>query len=302
LAGKSTRNRLELRLPHATPKEQRYKKILIDPEAVDRVLLEVFLEAQAEPPTALVLDLDATDDPVHGHQEERFFHGDYGQYCYLPLYIFAGEFLLGGRLRPANQDASAGAREEIERIVDHLRMQWPAVRRTLRAEAGFCREPLMAWCEAHGIDYVFGLAKNGRLLTEVHSALAQAQTQSAQTGQPARVFTEFRYCTLESWTQQRRVVAKAEPLAKGANPRFVVTSLLAEQWPAQALYEDLYCARGDRENRITERAQAQCSTIRLRLLKIGALRTVSTRRMRVALASGYPYTTLFQQIYAPLRC
>ena len=346
LAGKSTLNRLELRVPHATPKETRDKKILIDPEAVDRVLVELFLEAQAEAPSALVLDLDATDDPVHGHQEDRFFHGYYGHYCYLPLYIFAGEFLLCARLRPANRDASAGALEEVKRIVGHLRTQWPAVQITLRADAGFCREPLMAWCEEHGLDYVFGLAKNARLLAEVQGALAQAQVQFAQTGQAARVFTEFLYRTLESWTRERRVVAKAEHLEKGANPRFVVTSLPSAQWAAQAMYEELYCARGDMENRIkeqqldlfadrtstarlwsnqirlyfssfayvflhalrrlglrgTEMAHAQCGTIRRHLLKIGALLTISVRRIRVAFASGYPYATLFQQVYTQLRC
>jgi hypothetical protein len=346
LAGKSTLNRLELRLPQATPKETRYKKILIDPEAVDQVLVEVFLEAHAAPPAEIVLDLDATDDPLHGHQEERFFHGYYGHYCYLPLYIFAGEFLLCARLRPANRDASAGALEEITRLVRPIRTHWRTVRVTLRADSGFCREPLMAWCEAHGVDYILGLAKNSRLLAQIQAELAQAQGQFAQTGQPARVFTEFRYCTRDSWTQERRVVAKAEHLEKGSNPRFVVTSLPATQWPAQAVYEQLYCARGDMENRIkeqqldlfadrtstaklwsnqirlyfsafayvllhalrrlgllgTEMAQAQCGTIRLRLLKIGARITISVRRIWVAMASGYPYALLFQQVYTQLRC
>jgi hypothetical protein len=346
LAGKSTLNRLELRRPEASLKETRYKKILIDPEAVDQLLVELFLEAHATPPQEIVLDLDATDDPVHGHQEGRFFHGYYGHYCYLPLYIFAGEFLLCARLRPANRDASTGAVEEIARIVGDIRTRWPTVRLMLRADSGFCRESLMAWCEAHGVDYVFGLAKNSRLLAQVQAELAQAQAQSAQTGQPARVFTEFRYRTLDSWTQERRVVAKAEYLEKGANPRFVVTSLSPIPWTAQALYEERYCARGDMENRIkeqqldlyadrtstarlwsnpirlylsafayvllqtlrrlglhgTEMARAQCGTIRLRLLKIGALLTVSVRRISVALASGYPYVTLFLHVYAQLRC
>jgi hypothetical protein len=346
LAGKSTLNRLELRLPQATPKETRDKKILIDPAAVDQVLVELFLEAHATPPQAIVLDLDATDDPVHGHQEARFFHGYYGHYCYLPLYIFAGEFLLCARRRPANRDASAGAGAEVERIVLHLRKHGPAVQSTLRAAAGFCREPLMAWCEAQGVDYVFGLAKNSRLLAAVQTELAQAQTQYRQTGQPARLFTEFRDGTRESWTQERRVVAKAEQLDKGANPRFVVTSFSPAQWAARAVYEELYCARGDMENRIkeqpldlyadrtstaklwsnqsrlyfsafayvllhalrrlglhgTEMAHAQCGTIRLRLLKIGALRTISVRQLRVSWASGYPYAPLFQQVYAQLRC
>jgi hypothetical protein len=346
LAGKSTLNRLELRLPEATPKEMRYKKILIDPEAVDQLLVELFLEAHATPPQEIVLDLDATDDPLHGHQEERFFHGYYGHYCYLPLYIFASEFLLCARLRPANRDASAGAVEETARIVGAIRARWPTVQIVLRADSGFCRESLMAWCEAHQVDYVFGLAKNSRLLAQGQAALVQAQAQYAQTGQPARIFTEFLYRTLESGSQERRVVAKAEHLEKGANPRFVVTSLAPAQWTAQALYEELYCARGDMENRIkeqqldlfadrtstaklwsnqirlywsafayillqtlrrlglhdTEMAHAQCGTIRLRLLKIGALLTVSIRRIGVALASGYPYVTLFQHVYAQLRC
>jgi hypothetical protein len=346
LAGKSTLNRLELRLPQATPKESRDKKILIDPAAVDRVLVERFLEAHATPPQEIVLDLDATDDPVHGHQEERFFHGYYGHYCYVPLYIFAGEFLLCARLRSANRDASAGAVEDIARIVEDIRTRWPTVRPTLRADSGFCRESLMAWCEAHRVDYVLGLAKNRRLLAQVQAELAQAQAQSAQTGQPARVFTEFRYQALDSWTQERRVVAKAEYLEKGANPRFVVTSLSLTQWTAQAVYEERYCARGDMENLIKEQqldlcadrtstaslwsnqirlslsafayvllqtlrrlglhgmemARAQCGTIRLRLLTIGALLTVSVRRISVALASGYPYVTLFQHVYTQLRC
>jgi hypothetical protein len=285
--------------------------------------------------------MDATDDPVHGYQEERCFHGDYGHYCSVPLDIFAGEFLLCARLRPANRDASAGALEEVQRIVDHLRTQWPAVQTTLRADAGFCREPLMAWCEEHGLDYVLGLAKNARLLAEVQGAQAQAQAQCAQTGQPARVFTEFHYRTRERWTRERRVIAKAEHLEKGANPRFVVTSLPAAQWAAQTMYEKRYCARGDMENRIkeqqldlfadrtstakrwanqirlyfssfayvllhtlrrlglrgTEMVRAQYGTIRLHLLKIGAVLTISVRRMRVALASGYPYAALFQQVY-----
>jgi hypothetical protein len=224
LAGKSTLNRLELRPPQATPTETRYKKILIDPEAVDQVLGDVFLAAHTAPPSEIVLDLDATDDPLHGHQEERFFHGYYGHDCYLPLYIFAGEFLLCARLRPANRDASAGVLEEITRLVRHIRTHWPAVRIMLRADSGFCREPLMAWCEAQGVDDILGLAKNSRLLAQVQAELAQAQAQFAQPGQPARVFTEFRYCTRDSWTQERRVVAKAEHLEKGSNPRFVVTS------------------------------------------------------------------------------
>jgi hypothetical protein len=239
LAGKSPLNRLALCGPHATPKERRDKKILLDPEAGDRGLVELFLEAQAAPPSALVLDLDATDAPGHGPQEARVVHGDYGHSCSLPLDIFAGEFLLCARLWPANRDASAGALEEGQRIVGHRRTQWPARQITRRADVGFCREPRRADGEAHGLAYVFGLAKNAPLLAAVHGALAQAQAQGAQTEQPARGFPEFRSRPLERWTRERRVIAKAEQLDKGANPRFVVTSLPPPQGAAQAMYEDL---------------------------------------------------------------
>jgi hypothetical protein len=251
LAGKSTLNRLEL-TPAGSPATERYHKIGYSAEALDTLLVDVFLEAQRKPPREIVLDLDATDTPLHGEQEGRFFHGYYNQYCYLPLYIFCGEHLLCARLRPSNIDASAGSREEIERIVQQIRRQWPKVRIILRADSGFCREELMAWCEANDVEYVFGFARNERLRRKVAVPLREAKREYQRTGKAARIFVEFFYCTRSSWSRRRRVIAKAEHLAKGENPRFVVTSLPAERWPAQELYERLYCARGEMENRIKE--------------------------------------------------
>ncbi|HEY6388715.1 MAG TPA: IS1380 family transposase [Candidatus Acidoferrum sp.] len=349
LAGKSTLNRLELTKETASQKE-RYKKIVLDHGAVDRMLVEVFLQAHQEAPKEIILDVDATDDPLHGKQEGHFFHGYYGHYCYLPLYIFCGEFLLCARLRSSNIDASAGSVPELQRIVQQIRCAWPEVRIVVRGDAGFCREELMAWCEAENVDYLLGLAKNERLKAEITREMQEAKGQYQETGRVARLFKEFFYQTRESWSRARRVVAKAEHLEKGENPRFVVTSLNATQWPAQPLYEEHYCARGDMENRIkeqlmlfsdrtsthylrsnqlrlyfssiayvllqmlrrlglegTELAKAQCSTIRLKLLKIGAVIRVSVRKVWVSLAGGYPYTELFRQIHAklsvvPLKC
>ena len=224
LAGKSTLNRLELTAAEVKEGE-RYKKIGLDFAAVDRLLGEIFLQAHGEPPKQIILDLDSTDDPLHGNQEGRFFHGYYGHYCYLPLYIFCGEHLLCARLRPANIDGAAGSVEELARLVKQIRQAWPEVRIIVRGDSGFCREELMAWCEANQVDYVLGLAKNDRLRAEIAAELAQAAEQYQRTGQAARVFKEFTYQTRESWSRARRVVAKAEHLEKGANPRFVVTSL-----------------------------------------------------------------------------
>jgi hypothetical protein len=247
LAGKSTLNRLEL-----TGRSARYHKISYSPSDLDRLLVDLFLESHSAPPSQIVLDLDATDIPLHGHQPERFFHGYYGSYCYLPLYIFAGDQLLCARLRPANQDAAAGSVQELELIVQQLRARWPAVSIVLRADSGFCREELMAWCEANQIDYAFGLARNKRLGRILGAQMQQARMQHKTTGKPARVFAEFSYKTCTSWSCSRRVVGKAEYLDKGENPRFVVTSLTSQQWPAQDLYEKFYCARGEMENRIKE--------------------------------------------------
>jgi len=249
LAGKSTLNRLEL-TPAGAP--HRYHKITYSAQALDALLVEIFLEAHQRPPQEIVLDLDVTDTPLHGEQEARFFHGYYGHYCYLPLYIFCGGHLLCARLRPSNQDASAGSVAEVARIVRQLRGRWPHVRIILRADSGFCREELLAWCENHQVHYVFGFARNPLLRRKIASQMRQARREHQRSGKAARVFTEFSYRTRKSWSCSRRVVAKAEYLQKGENPRFVVTSLAAQSWPAQKLYEQLYCARGEMENRIKE--------------------------------------------------
>ena len=248
LAGKSTLNRLEW----GAVKQDRYRKISVDSKAVDRFLVDTFLSAHDSVPSQIILDLDATDDPLHGEQEGRFFHGYYGGYCYLPLYIFCGSHLLCAHLRSSDRDASAGAVTEVERVVGQIRSRWPEVQIILRADSGFAREELMAWCEQHGTDFVFGLARNARLQRALGSELAQAHEQFEQSGQATRIFRDFTYQTRKSWSCQRRVIGKAEHLAKGANPRFIVTSLTAESWSAAALYEQLYCARGEMENRIKE--------------------------------------------------
>ena len=247
LAGKSTLNRLEL-----TGQSERYHKISYSSAAIDQLLTGLYIESHSVAPQQVVLDLDATDIPLHGHQPERFFHGYYDEYCYLPLYIFADDQLLCARLRPANQDAAKGALEEVERIVAQLRLSWPEVKIVLRADSGFCREDLMAWCEQNRVDYLFGLARNARLRKQIDAAMEQAKALHQSTGKAARVFRGFRYQTQSSWSAERRVVGKAEYLDKGENPRFVVTSLTLEQWADQALYEQFYCARGEMENRIKE--------------------------------------------------
>lgn len=249
LAGKSTLNRLEHGL---TGEASRYCKISVDDSALEQVFLDLYVEAHKTAPKRIILDLDATDDPLHGGQERRFFHGYYGSYCYLPLYIFDGRHLLVAKLRPANIDASAGSREEIARIVAHLRKAWPDVEIWLRADSGFARDALMSWCEENRVAYVLGLARNKRLEPMIAAELAEAKEAFQATGKPARVFKELVYSTLDSWTRSRRVVAKAEHLEKGANPRFIVTSLSAEEIGGQELYERIYCARGEMENRIKE--------------------------------------------------
>jgi len=330
LAGKSTLNRLEL---HPLEGMSRYHKIRPDGVAIERLFVDLFLDAHRAAPTEIVLDLDATDDPLHGHQEGRFFHGYYDGYCYLPLYIFCGEHLLAAKLRRSNIDAAAGAREEVERIVTHIRTRWPAVRIILRADSGFAREELMSWCEQNAVDYVFGLARNSRLERAIGAELRAAAEESSQTQRPARRFKELVYCTRKSWSRPRRVVGKAEQTGDKANPRFVVTSLSRSDLPARELYEELYCARGEMENRIKEAqldlfadrlstatfranqlrlwlasaayvlmhalrrvglagtalARACANTIRLRMLKIGAVVTVSVRRVKLAMSSACPH-------------
>ena len=249
LAGKSTLNRLE-HAPEGAP--GRYHKIGHDAAALEDLFVDLFLEAHTKPPKRIILDLDATDDVIHGHQEGRFFHGYYDCYCYLPLYIFCGRHLLAAKLRRANIDGAAGARQEVERIVAHIRTRWPRTRILLRADSGFAREDLMAWCEANKVDFVFGLAKNTRLIARIKDAMAEAEAEHLQTARPVRRFRDFMYTTRKSWSRRRRVVGKAEYLDKGANPRFVVTSLKPDRYGARALYEDIYCARGEMENRIKE--------------------------------------------------
>ena len=350
-AGKSTLNRLELTPADPTASELRYKKIIMKPAEIDRLFVDVFMQAHDEAPEEIVLDVDATDDPLHGNQEGRFFHGYYMNYCYLPLYVFCGEFLLGARLRPSNIDASEGTVEELARIVGQIRSAWPSVKIIVRGDSGFCRDSIMSWCEAQGVDYVFGFAKNERLKARIAEELKQAQERYEATQEASRVFKDFRYETRESWSRERRVVGKAEYLDKGANPRFVVTSIGMEKIDARELYERLYCARGDMENRIkeqqlwlfadrtstgkmranqlrlyfssaaymllqalrrlglqgTQMAAAQCNTLRLKLLKVGAQVRVTVRKVWVSLAGGYPYVELFLQVYRniqaiPLHC
>ena len=332
LAGKSTLNRLE-RFTRKAHSVDRYHKIRPDTGAIEALWVELFLEAHAEAPAQIVLDLDATDDPLHGRQEGRFFHGYYDGYCYLPLYIFCGEHLLVAKLRRSNIDGSAGAQEEVERIIAPIRARWPATQIILRADSGFAREALMSWCEQHGVDYVFGLARNARLQRAIGRELQEAKEAAERTQRPARRFRELAYRTGHTWSRTRRVIGKAEHTGDKANPRFLVTSLSAKVWPAKALYEELYCARGEMENRIKEAqldlfadrlstetfrsnqlrlwlasaayvlmhalrriglkntslARACANTIRLRLLKIGAVVSVSVRRVRLAMSSACPH-------------
>ena len=255
LAGKSTLNRLEL-TPDDADAGSRYKKIVAHSEAMDALLVDVFIESYEQAPTQIIIDVDATDDPVHGHQEGRFFHGYYRHYCYLPLYLFVGEKLLCARLRQANQDGAAGCVEELARIVSRIRIRWPDTQMIVRGDSGFCRDELMSWCEAYEVDYVLGLAKNNRLKAAIEDEMNQAKVQYEASGQPARVFKDFRYQTLKSWSCERRVIGKAEYLVKGKNPRFIVTSLPVTTPSARRLYEQLYCARGDMENRIKEQQLA----------------------------------------------
>jgi hypothetical protein len=345
LAGKSTLNRMEL----GTGANDRYKKITFWKEAIDELLVKVFLESHPTAPAEIVVDVDTTDLPLHGHQEGRFFHGYYDQYCYLPLYIFCGEHVLCARLRESNHDAAFGCLQEIQRIVAQIRATWPEVKIILRGDSGFCRNELMSWCENNQVDFVFGLARNQRLRKIIGAQMHEVTQRWNQTGKPARVFAEFDYQTRKTrksgWDRKRRVVAKAEHIDGKENPRFVVTSLSGEEWAAQALYEKLYCARGDMENRIKEQfslfadrvstetmranqmrlylstmayvlmsglrrlglqatqlAQAQVSTIRAKLLKIGAQIRVTVRKVWVSMASSYPWQGLYQQVWTNLRC
>ena len=274
LAGKSTLNRLEL-TPVGADEDSRYKKIVAHMNQIENYLVDTFLRQHATPPQRIVLDLDSTDDPLHGQQLGHFFHGYYGHYCYLPLYIFCGDHPLAALLRPSDIDGAAGSLVHIQRIVQRIRELWPDVVIVLRADSGFCRDYLMRWCEANGVDYLFGLAKNQRLLRIIGREMQEAKAAFANTGQPARVFKDFEYRTRKSWSCVRRVVGKAEHIAGDkANPRFVVTSLTPAAFAAQALYEQEYCARGDMENRIKEQQlylfadHLPCETMRANQLRL----------------------------------
>jgi hypothetical protein len=345
LAGKSTLNRMEL----GAGTKDRYKQITFWKDALDELLVKVFIESHDNAPAEIILDVDTTGLPLHGKQEGRFFHGYYDNDCYLPLYIFCGEHVLCARLREANHDAAFGSLQEIQRIVAQIREAWPATKIILRGDSGLCRNQLMSWCENNSVDFVFGLARNQRLRKIIGAQMHAATQQWNQTGKPARVFSEFRYQTKKTkkggWDRERRVVAKAEHIDGKENPRFVVTSLAGEAWAAQALYEELYCARGGMENRIkeqfslfagrvsaetmranqmrlylstmtyilvsglrrlglkgTELAEAQVSTIRTKLLKIGAQIRVTVRKVWISMASSYPWQKLYQQVWSNLRC
>lgn len=341
LAGKSTLNRMEL----GTGTPSRYKKITFWRDSVDQLLVDIFLEAHPVAPVQIVLDIDTTDMALHGNQEEKFYHGYYKHHCYLPLYIFCGDHVLCSRLRPSSIGPAVGSQREVARIVKQIRQRWPDVVIILRGDSGFCADELLTWCEENRVDYVVGVARNQRLEGLIESPLAEAKQQFEATQQPARIFVEFEHKTLKgAWNKDRRVVAKAEHINGKANPRFVVTSLNAERWEKKALYEELYCGRGDMENRIKEQfvmfadrvsvstmrgnqlriylsviaytlmnglrrlglktttmATAQVGTIRLKVLKIGALIQVTVRKVWVRMASSYPYQALFSQVLQQLR-
>jgi len=341
LAGKSTLNRLELSREEPT----RYHKVSHDPVAIETLFVDLLLDAHKQAPKQIIVDLDATDDPLHGLQEGRFFHGYYDCYCYLPLYVFCGRHLLAAKLRRADADAAAGAVAEVARIVALIRRRWRRTRILLRGDSGFARDELMAWCEANRVDYVFGLARNARLEQAIIAELITATIDSIRTGKPARCFKDFTYITRGSWSRERRVIGKAEVTGGEANPRFIVTSLKPTESGARHLYEKVYCARGEMENRIkecqldlfadrtsaatmqanqlrlwfasmayvllcalrrigmahTQFAEATCGTIRLKLLKLGAVVRVSVRRVKLAMASACPWQNEFALAYARLR-
>lgn len=335
LAGKSTLNRME----HAGKIGQdRHHKLDHDASAIERLFVDLFLDGHREPPTRIVLDLDATDDPIYGEQEGRHFHGYYDCYCYLPLYVFCGRHLLAAKLRTSSVDAADGSVAEVARIVGQIRARWPRTTIVIRADSGFCRDDLMTWCEANDVAYVLGLAGNSRLVRKIAVEMRKARIQAKRSGRAARVFADFEYRTRKSWSARRRVVGKAEWTGGEANPRFIVTNIHAASGPARFLYEDVYCQRGEMENRLKEcqgdlfadrtpaptmRANqlrlwlasfayvlmcavrriglagtkfqaATCGTIRLKLLKIGALVTISVRRVKLAFASACPEREVFE--------
>jgi len=328
LAGKSTLSRFESRAD---------RRLAFEANAL---LVESFIDSFAEAPEELVLDFDATDDPVHGHQEGRFFHGYYGHYCFLPLYVFCGDRLLTAYLRPSDRDAALHSGAILKLLVTRLRRQWPHVRIIFRGDSGFCRDRTLAWCDRNNVDYVVGLARNDVLLREISVLMEQARVEHERTGQKQRLFGGYIYGA-KTWTLKRHVIAKAEHSDKGANPRFVVTSLEGNE---QDIYEKIYCARGEMENRIKEQmtlfsdrtsaglwwtnqwrlilsayaytlwecvrrvglegtkfVRAQCATLRLKFLKIGTLVQKGSRVLRLRLPSAFPHKELFIQAVARLR-
>jgi hypothetical protein len=333
-------------IPTPAPAADRYHKLSHDPEALEAQFPLFFLEAHKKAPTEIVFDLDGTDDPTHGEQEGNFFNGYYDKYCYMPLYIFCGRDLLVAKLRKSNVDGAEGAKEEVERLVKTVRERWPRVKITVRGDSGFCRDDLMTWCEQNKVEFVFGCPRNARLNAMIAQELKQAELAAKLTEtKTARVFKELRYKTLDSWSCERRVVAKAEWTEDKANPRFVVASEGMTKFDARGLYEDFYCERGNMENRIkecqldlmadrtstatlranqlrlwfaslayvlmtalrrlglrhTEFEDATAGTIRTKLLKIGALVTVSVRRVKVAMASAFPRQNAFALAHCRLR-
>lgn len=344
LAGKSTLNRLELSPPRAG-KNSRYKKITANLASMETLLTDLFIESHTTPPKEIILDFDATDDPVHGDQLGRFFHGYYKEYCYMPLYVFCGEHLLCAQLRPADQDGAAGSVEKLAGLVQRIRQAWPDVKIIVRGDSGFCRETIMRWCENNNVDYVLGLAKNPRLSWEIELELQLAEAECRATGESARRFKDFTYQTQTSWFRARRVIGKAECLPGRPNPRFIVSSLSPNEYDGRSLYEDVYCARGDMENRIKEQQlmlfadrtsaedmranqirlyfssfayvllsalrriglaetpleKSQCSTIRLKLLKVGACVRVTVRKVWISFSQSYPYREQFLQVLENIR-
>ncbi len=306
-----------------------------------QVLVDQFLDSYKEPPEEIVLDFDATDDPLHGEQEGRFFHGYYRCYCYLPLYVFCGSHLLVALLRPSNIDGAKNSRAIARVLVEYIRRRWPTTRIILRGDSGFCRWRLLRWCEKNQVDYIFGLARNSVLEAASEPYQKEAAAECEATGQKARRFAWLDYGA-QSWDRERRVIAKAEQLPLGPNPRYVITTLAGDP---QQLYEEAYCARGDMENRIkeqqnmlfadrtscqtmlanqfrlllsgvaytifnalrrialagTELATAQCSTLRLKLIKIAARVRITARRVVFHLSSSCPAESLFYSALAALR-
>ena len=341
LAGKSTLNRLE----HACKVgRDRQHKLDHDGKAIEKLFVDLFLEAETVPPARIVIDLDATDSTLYGQQEGRHFNGYYDSYCYLPLYIFCGRHLLAAKLRTSSLDAAHGSVAEVARIVAHIRSRWPQTTIVIRADSGFCRDELLSWCEANSVQYVIGLAGNPRLHAEVAAELVKAEKRAKFTGAPARVFKDFQYQTLNSWSSKRRVIGKAEWTQGEGNPRFIVTNIHTAKGAARFLYEDVYCQRGEMENRLkecqgdlfadrtptptmranqlrlwlssmayvllcavrriglagTKLERATCGSIRLALLKIGALVTVSVRRVKLAFASACPHADIFRLAHTRL--